>query len=645
MEYRQQWESLAGRAVILRDSLYKSQFVTDKMVENLGSFDHRLSNLESAMRPTQMRTHSIRMAHENIDKTLKSADVILIQLDLSREAEAKILKGPHENLESYLDAVDQLKRIVDFFTSNQSFRSSEVVLGHAKGLLAKASVKIEDEFRQLLSLYSNPVEPERLFECFSNNLHRLQPPSRSYNGSITSPSTEDDTENHAKNLDTEIYKLPTLIPPRMLPLLHDLAQQLVQVGRHQQCSRIYRECRVPVLEKSLRNLGVEKLSREDIQKMQWEDLEAKISNWNDSMHIAVKLLFAGERTVCDKIFEGIHSLREHCFAQVTVNSISILLNCGDAIVKSKRSPEKLFVFLDMYQVLQGLKSEIETIFQGKACLVVQQSASSLTERLAQTAHEIFDDFEEAIKNDSTKIAVHDGTVHPLTSYVINYVKFLFDYQSTLKYLLQDDGSGEKSNSQLASIAMRIMQVLIINLEGKSKQYKDPALTSLFLMNNIHYIVKSVRRSVAKDFLGDDWVQRHRRIVQQNANHCKRVALNKVLQSLSVQGLISSADSTQPEAVGGFSSAVSKTALKERFKSFNTQFEELCQRQSRWTVPDPELRESLKLSVSEILLPAYRSFVRRFGSNTSNRYIKYTPEAVDKILGDFFEGMPQNEQRR
>lgn len=33
------------------------------------------------------------------------------------------------------------------------------------------------------------------------------------------------------------------------------------------------------------------------------------------------------------------------------------------------------------------------------------------------------------------------------------------------------------------------------------------------------------------------------------------------------------------------------------------------------------------------------------SNTSNRYIKYTPEAVDKILGDFFEGMPQNEQRR
>jgi len=50
----------------------------------------------------------------------------------------------------------------------------------------------------------------------------------------------------------------------------------------------------------------------------------------------------------------------------------------------------------------------------------------------------------------------------------------------------------------------------------------------------------------------------------------------------------------------------------RFKSFNMQFEELHQRQCQWTVPDPELRESLRLAVAEVLLPAYRSFVKRFG---------------------------------
>ena len=53
-------------------------------------------------------------------------------------------------------------------------------------------------------------------------------------------------------------------------------------------------------------------------------------------------------------------------------------------------------------------------------------------------------------------------------------------------------------------------------------------------------------------------------------------------------------------------------LVVRFKTFNMQFEELHQKQSQWTVPDVELRESLRLEVAEVLLPAYRSFVRRFG---------------------------------
>ncbi|KAG7948950.1 hypothetical protein I3843_13G035500 [Carya illinoinensis] len=78
-------DSLSERAAMMRESLQKSQTITDKVVSILGSFDHRLSALETAMRPTQIRTHSIRKAHENIDKTLKVAEVLLAQFDLSRQ--------------------------------------------------------------------------------------------------------------------------------------------------------------------------------------------------------------------------------------------------------------------------------------------------------------------------------------------------------------------------------------------------------------------------------------------------------------------------------------------------------------------------------------------------------------------------------
>lgn len=69
------------------------------------------------------------------------------------------------------------------------------------------------------------------------------------------------------------------------------------------------------------------------------------------------------------------------------------------------------------------------------------------------------------------------------------------YQSTLKQLFGERDSDDKSHSKLAASVKRIMQVLQLNLDGKAKLYKDPSLTQLFLMNNIHYMVKSVRRCV------------------------------------------------------------------------------------------------------------------------------------------------------
>jgi len=72
---------------------------------------------------------------------------------------------------------------------------------------------------------------------------------------------------------------------------------------------------------------------------------------------------------------------------------------------------------------------------------------------------------------------------------------MYSYQSTLKLLFQEFETAENSESQLAVVTTRIMTALQSNLDGKSKQYKDPSLTYLFLMNNIHYIVRSVRRYI------------------------------------------------------------------------------------------------------------------------------------------------------
>ncbi|CAN1790069.1 hypothetical protein LINPERHAP1_LOCUS18695 [Linum perenne] len=63
--------SLAYRAEFMKEASEKSQSITDSMVSILGSFNHRLSALEIAMRPTQIRTYSVRRVHENIDNTMR----------------------------------------------------------------------------------------------------------------------------------------------------------------------------------------------------------------------------------------------------------------------------------------------------------------------------------------------------------------------------------------------------------------------------------------------------------------------------------------------------------------------------------------------------------------------------------------------
>ncbi|XP_031499625.1 exocyst complex component EXO70A1-like [Nymphaea colorata] len=630
-------DSLRERAAFMRESLQKSQAVTESMVTILGSFDHRLSALESDMRPMQVKTHAIRRAHENIVKSMQSADVILAQFDVCRKAELKIMKGLNGDYRGFMEAVNQLKNVRQYFSSNRSMGNCDAVLNYLDGLIATAIQKLGEDFKQLLFSYSKVVEPDLLFKCLPDSM-QPSPGSPGPHGK----KTHNGNHTEVKGTEATVHALPTLVPSKAVLVLHQLAEKMVQEGHQQQCIKIFRDCRATALEQTLRKLGVERLSRDEVHRLQWEVLEAKIGNWIHFMRIAVKILFAGERKVCDQMFEGMNDLKDQCFAAVIANSFSMLLTFGDAIAKINRTPEKLFVLMDMYEAMRELRPDIEVMFEGKICAEMHTLASSLSKRLAQTAHGIFGDFVEAVEKDATRTVVPDGSVHPLTSYVINYVKFLFDYQATLKQLFEEINNSDKPRSQLASVAMQIMSSLQTNLDGKSKQYRDPALAEIFLMNNVHYIVRSVRRSEAKDLLGDDWVQRHRKIVQQHANVYKRITWKKIIQSLSVQGLGSLGSSSGGGSDGANSSGVTRTMVKERFKIFNSMFEELHQRQTHWSVPESELRESLRLAVIEILLPAYRSFIKRLAPIIENgkdaqKCMRYTPEDLESMLNDFFEG--------
>lgn len=65
-------ETLRDRAVTMRDCLARSQIITDSMTSILGSFDLRLSALETAMRPTQVLHLSLFIFLNSISSLLNA---------------------------------------------------------------------------------------------------------------------------------------------------------------------------------------------------------------------------------------------------------------------------------------------------------------------------------------------------------------------------------------------------------------------------------------------------------------------------------------------------------------------------------------------------------------------------------------------
>lgn len=659
-------------------SLATTETMHKDMLRILSNFDNRFSSMTERLGIDTV---------SDIEDRLASAEEVVLRWDGNSSEvarESMIWEGPPDEAASYLQAVDEVQRLTESLESisltenhndksnNNDFHGSEL-LDRAQNVLQIAMARLEEEFHNILVQQGEIFEPERLYQMIHGPVSRVSFCSSRHEdmpdvASISSGEGEGDRDEDAQNLLVNTYNsgdlIIDLIRPEVIPDLKDIAERMVASKYERECCQVYSTVRREILDEGLRRLGIEKLSIEEIQKMDWETLEGKIKKWNQAIKIAVQVLLGSEKRLCVQIFEQLGSIQDTCFVETAKGAIMQLLNFAEAIAISRRSPERLFRILDMYESLSDLLPAIKSIFSDESCACIRAEADGILTRLGEAAKGTFVEFENAIQRDTSKTPIPGGAIHPLTRYVMNYIKFLFDYTDILKQLIdekkeaiprqlsdgfiefaKEDRQGDHSNTTpLARRLLSITSLLESNLEGKSKLYKDIALSHLFMMNNIRYIVQKVKGSELRTLLGDDWIRRHSGQVRQYATNYQRSAWRKVLSCLRDEGIY----------IGGSSSSkVSKEALKDRFKSFNAVFEEVYRNQTAWFVPDPQLRVELRISIEEKLLPAYRAFLGRFGMHLegvrhAERYIKYTPEDLENFILDLFEGSPgsmHNPRRR
>ncbi|KAH7281264.1 hypothetical protein KP509_36G038300 [Ceratopteris richardii] len=594
---------------------------------------------------------------DQLPSALRSAEQMIMKWNTNSSTSPTFLFSDHsDQVRPYLDAIDSLHNFIDSLSSSSTPEACRL-MDHALSILQFSMLRLEKEFSHLLQKHSEVADRDGMSVPSNRSLFDA---SSSFISRRSDEDYESVKEHKGKDMhdDEEIpdgdesiarsYSITDtfidLLPPDVVTDLQSIVNRMLRSTYDTECVQAYVDIRKGVMEESLQKLGQEKFTFEEVQRMPWELLQAEISKWTRAMKIAIKTLFPSEKILCETVFTGSHALSVEAFSEVAKTSLMQLLNFGDAVAVGRRYSEKLFKILDMYECLQDHLSEIEVIF-GKA---VRTEAEAVSLRLGEAARGTFAEFENAVKNETSKNATPGGAVHPLSRYVMNYMRFLCDYTETMNHLLlnRSDTHNEMVSDQrksdespLSAITLTLMESLEKNLDAKSKLYKDPALAYLFLMNNMHYISQKIKASDVRKLLGDEWIKRNRGKLRQCHNSYRRTAWTKVLMCLKDEGINIS---------GGFASSATRNVIKERFKNFNAAFEENVKAQSSWVVWDPQLSTELRISITEMILPAYRSFLGRFQNHLDSRhpekYVKYTEDDLECYLNELFEGGSGNKRK-
>lgn len=600
--------------------------------------------------------------------TLDAAEKIILRWDSTASEETRdrmIFEGDRREVDQYLQAVDEIQRSMSAATISDGDSKENIAI-------QIAMARLEDEFRSILISNTSPLETVSLIDSsfsthssliseHSGEFEEYPEEERMLRQVGESPRAgESSSRAGASYRSTNSIRELDLIPAEAIYDLRCIAERMISAGYPRECVQVYGSVRKSAVDSSFQRLGVEKMSIGDIQRLDWDVLEVKIRRWIRAAKVCVRILFASEKRLCEQIFEDLDTgIDDACFIETVKGPAIQLFNFAEAISISRRAPEKLFKMLDLHDALKDLLPDIDVVFESESAKPIRTQAAEILSRLAEAARGILSEFENAVLSEPSKVPVPGGTIHPLTRYVMNYINLISDYKQTLLELIVSKPStgsrysvdqtmpdmdfGEfEGRTPLALHLIWIIVILQFNVEGKSKCYRDASLAPLFIMNNVHYIVQKAKGSEElREIIGDDYLKKLTWKYQQAATSYQRTTWVRVLYCLRDEGL---------HVSGSFSSGVSKSALRERFKAFNAMFEEVHRTQAMWHVPDSQLREELRISITEKLLPAYRSFLGRFRNHIESgrhpeNYIKYSAEDLEIAVLDFFEGYPVSQHLR
>ncbi|KAE8576978.1 hypothetical protein XENTR_v10004388 [Xenopus tropicalis] len=654
---KQEEETLA----FIKESLEKSDQLTNNMVSILSSFESRLMKLENSIIPVHKQTETLQRLQENVDRTLSCLDHVISYYHVATETERIIKEGPSGRLEEYLGCIAKIQKAVEYFQDNNP---DSPELNRVKSLFERGKESLDTEFRSLLQRYSKPVPPILILDLIG---------------------TEEELEGQEEAVLEHL-------PEGILQDVIRISKWLVEYGRNQDFMNVYYQIRSSQLDRSIKGLkdhlrknssssgityspavqnkrkdtptkkpakrpGLEQESRGRYHGEAVGEKHGPASGKEDALDLetdtyiycisAFVRLAQSEYQLLTYIIPEHH--QKKTFDSLIQETLDNLIQEGENIVSAAKKANARHDFtsvLSIFPILRHLKltkPEFDKVLQGTAAGTKNKLPNLITS-IEATGAKALEDFADCIKNEPKETSVSkDGTVHEITSNAILFLQQLLEFQETAGAMLASQESSSTASTYNSEFNRRLLSTYICKVLGnlqlrlthRLKPYEDPALKAIFLHNNFNYILKSLEKSELLQLVS---------VTQKEPDDTYRGHIEAQIQIyqrswLKVTDYLN--DKNMPVIQGSKLKDKERQIIKEHFKGFNEGLEELCKIQKSWAIPDKRQRERIRQAQKSIVLEAYAAFLQRYGTGVNftknpEKYIKYSVEQVGDMIEKLFD---------
>lgn len=622
-----------------------------------------------------------------MDVVIRKLDGVLQHYSCSHDVFNIIQLGPDsENIDTFLEALNKLKRAKEYFLSTGT---GTVELENVTHLYNNGCDALNQHFKQLIRRHSSPLKPVDLID-----LIYMEEDTSDDNSQYSASSIRQLPQETRKELKIIVEWLDENLRREYMTIYSDersdiIYRSLVMLKDHQKSgslgndsgskSRSYGRlsisdsggkkklqsiferkankmfAKASLLKKPL-NLSNDNFLNED---MYGENNDMELEKYLVLL-LGLQKLLVLERQILNEIIPS--SRQNEVFSNVGNASIDMTVKDAEAItsrvlksISKKEWSAALGVFSAMKHV-NLLQPDIE-----KICNQEQKSQlSGVMNRFHLTGKNALDQFIDSIKNEGSSSQVpltsgsfpKDATVHQLTSDTIWFLEHLYPYYDIIGPILTNDAvytqplhqimnsksfNDDQKNRALCGIYFRkVLTELNFTIITKADQiYNNDATRQLFKLNNIYYILKSLQRNNLLDvvkFTEVDCEKRYLKMID-DLKHAYQATWERMLVHIKPLDEC-------PRASGGKLKDKDRAVVKEKFASFNKEFDEGCKNQRMISVPDVLLREGLKRDNSETVVPHYNAFYELYAevefAKNREKYVRYTPHHLSQLLNNLFD---------